>query len=49
MKRGRKVKVFDIELAKIIRARIPQPGWRSIAKELACGVSYQTVRRRLLE
>jgi predicted DNA binding CopG/RHH family protein len=47
-KAGRKRKTFDIELAKSIRARVPQPGWRAIAKEMSCGVSYQTVRRRIL-
>jgi hypothetical protein len=48
-KPGRKPKAFPLEQARAIRNRIPQPGWRTIANELACGVSYATVRRRLLE
>lgn len=49
IKKGRKPKSFPIEQAKAIRARVPTPSYRTIAKELGCGISYQTVRRRLKE
>lgn len=48
MKPGRKFKKFDLEEAMNMRMSLPQPGWRTIAEDLACGVSYQTVRRRIL-
>ncbi len=47
--RGRKVKEFDLSQAIVMRSRTPRPGWRSIAKELALGVSYQTIRRRIID